>query len=793
MPALGSVRGRGFYRLLLANLGLLALFAWAMTETVRLRIDVVDGVCTAVLGDRTNAVPCPGIEGGQIGLYNIAADDDPLLIARNPWRQIMPDSSWRALTVASPDGAADGADDGSVAIQLLGAGHAADPSDQRGQWRTVAGELQPSSKLAVMQWVNPMPADFVLEAGLRRPVDPAGLLLLRPGGDDGWLFLYNSSARLGTWWRWSDGRPAEPLLGGPFQKSLTAQVQSLARLILLGHQAGLLLLLASWLLARLLAWLARRLGRSPDPTTRPGASKPSTGLVGKGRRAIMIALFLWVFAWSMIIASDLLGGIPHVQDSITYRFQAQTLARGHLTAPAPPEPAAFEQEFMLVREGRWFGKYPPGYPLLLAAGELAGLPWLVNPLLATLSVALLFVLGKTWFGRPTGLLASLLAAVSPFFLIMSGTFMAHAAELFWVLAFMVAWSRIVRCPLLPSRARLAWLIGAGLALGMVFLTRQLTALAVAGPFALATTVARPGDVAWSRRIKELLALAAAAAPLAALLLLYQAVLTGDPLQDPRLLFWPYDHLGFGQDIGQGQNVVSYDTVQGKVILVWQHDPSQPPRGHSPARGVFNVERNWQHLQSHLFGWLPPLTLAFAWLVFVLGRTRRADWILLITALTLMLVYVFYWADGVIYGPRYFYAALPAFLLLVARGIRTAAALAGRWAVGLIVASFVAGGLLIYSPPVLEDLTQVNFVDGARLAAVETAIEGPALVIVSEQHGDWWEYGNYFAGNTPWLDGPIIYARDLGPAANGRLRAHYPDRIAYLLRDGRLQILPPTAR
>jgi 4-amino-4-deoxy-L-arabinose transferase-like glycosyltransferase len=512
---------------------------------------------------------------------------------------------------------------------------------------------------------------------------------------------------------------------------------------------------------------------------------------------VLIALLLWIFAWSMFVAGDLLGGIPHVQDSLTYRFQAQTLARGRLTAPAPPEPAAFEQEFLLVREGRWFGKYPPGYPLLLAAGELLGLPWLVNPLLATLTAALLFVLGKTWYGRRTGLLAVLLAAVSPFFVIMSGTFMAHAAELFWVVAFMVAWSSVVRRPALPSRRRWAWLIAGGLALGMIFLTRQMTALAVAGPFALATTVARPGDVAWSRRVKELLALAAVAAPLAALLLLYQAAVTGDPLQDPRLLFWPYDHLGFGQDIGQGQNVVTYDNVQGETILVWQNDPGQPPRGHSPARGVFNVERNWQQLQSHLFGWLPTFTLAFAWLVFALGRTRRGDWIFLISALSLMLVYVFYWADGVSYGPRYFYAALPAFLLLVARGIRTGAAFAGRrsgrWAVGLIVAAFVAGNFVVYSPPALEELKQYNFVDPARVAAVETAIDGLALVIVSEQQGDWWEYGSYFTANTPWLDGRIIYARDLGSVANDRLRSHYADRTAYLLRDGHLQELSPASR
>jgi hypothetical protein len=155
----------------------------------------------------------------------------------------------------------------------------------------------------------------------------------------------------------------------------------------------------------------------------------------------------------------------------------------------------------------------------------------------------------------------------------------------------------------------------------------------------------------------------------------------------------------------------------------------------------------------------------------------------------MIVYVAYWADGVAYGPRYLYAALPGLLLLVARGVQVTATWigdrAGGWAVGLILAAFIAGGLLVYLPNVLDELNDFNFVSYAKLAAVEDAISEPALVFVAQDVGDWWEYGNYFIGNTPWLDGQIIYARDLGPAQNSALQAHYPDRTPYLLRDDRL--------
>jgi 4-amino-4-deoxy-L-arabinose transferase-like glycosyltransferase len=785
--------------ILLVNLSLLALFIWTLTETTTLRIEVADGVCTAILADRTNSIPCPGLEGGHVGLYRIA-DDERRSLASNPWRLLIPNSSWRSLTLAGPDG--------SDAVALVRAGQPTGQAIADGGWRTTAGELQAITDQAIMQWPNLLPDDFELEAQLRRPVDLAGLQLLQPDGSGGYSFLYNSSTRLGTWWRLVAGGGAEPIIGAPFQESLIAQVQSLLRTILVGHQAGLLLFLASWLLALLLAWGLRRLRRSPkqvDSTAaEPNAGSPEsnlaepvpdvmfTGLQNQWWvRPVVIGLMWWVFTISLFVSGDLLGGIPHVQDSITYRFQAQTLARGQLTASAPPEPDAFEQEFLLVKDGRWFGKYPPGYPLLLAAAERLGLSELTNPLLATLTVATLFTLGKIWYRRRVGLLAALLAAVSPFFLIMSGTFMAHTAELFWLSLFLLSWSFVVRQRASSSAVRLAWLVSTGFALGMVFLTRQLTALAAAGPFLLATTLILPGHERWSTKLKELLGLAIATAPFALLLLLYQGAVTGDPFQDPRLLFWSYDHLGFGQDIGQGQNVANYEKVQGETILAWHNDPSQPPRGHNPTRGVFNLERNWRQLQDRLFGWLPVFTMAFAWLVFALGRQERADWIFLITALSLMIVYVFYWANGISYGPRYFYAALPALLLLVARGIETSVdsigGRPGKWVVGIVLVIFIAGGLLFYFPAALEELEQYNFVDGAKVAAVEEAVDGQALVLIAPENGDWWEYGTYFTANTPWLDGRIIYARDMGAAANARLQAEFPDRAVYLLQDG--QLLP----
>jgi hypothetical protein len=66
-------------------------------------------------------------------------------------------------------------------------------------------------------------------------------------------------------------------------------------------------------------------------------------------------------------------------------------------------------------------------------------------------------------------------------------------------------------------------------------------------------------------------------------------------------------------------------------------------------------------------------------------------------------------------------------------------------------------------------------------------EQAILFIDITDKNNWWEYGRYFSSNTPWLDGPIIYARDLGHQKNGRLLALYSNYQAYLVLGD--QILP----
>jgi hypothetical protein len=166
--------------------------------------------------------------------------------------------------------------------------------------------------------------------------------------------------------------------------------------------------------------------------------------------------------------------------------------------------------------------------------------------------------------------------------------------------------------------------------------------------------------------------------------------------------------------------------------------------------------------------------------------------LLLVAVALAVAHIFYWADGLSYGPRYLYAALPSFLLLTARGVilasRWLGGRAGRLAVGVVLAALILGNLLVAMPFYRDSYQGYNGVDRSKVELVQAAaVTTPAVVFV-DPGLDWWEYGSVFSSNTPCLDGPIIYARDLGAAANARLLTHFPNRHAYRLRNGRLQLL-----
>jgi 4-amino-4-deoxy-L-arabinose transferase-like glycosyltransferase len=491
------------------------------------------------------------------------------------------------------------------------------------------------------------------------------------------------------------------------------------------------------------------------------------------------------------ITLSVFDGVPHDRDSVAYLFQAHLFASGVVSAPAPMMPEFFKEDFIVQRDGRWFGKYPPGHPLVLAIGVLFGAPWLVGPVLAGIAVLLLGYLGSILYGRGIGAAAALLLVTSPFFLFMSGSYLAHPTALALTLAALVlAWRLLLRDerretrdegkrPPLDSRplplaslTRIRFPKSAillGLVLGGLLCTRQLTAVALGTCLVAWLICASLGS--FRQRILSLIAVGLGAILPVLGLLGFQYSTTGSPFLSPQLLWWSYDTIGFGPGVG----------ADG-----W----------HDPAMGLHDTWDRLTELQRHLFGWPFYLTLAPAMVPFILGRASRRDWWLLSIVAALVLGYVLYWNRGMAYGPRYYYEALGPLCLLSARGFQELSTIGvdarapRRSMYGLVVAlALVAFNVLMYLPQQVDEFRGYLGVDGRRARLVrEAGIDRGLVFVRDEPRGSWQPYASVFWLNAPTLDGPVVFARDRSDE-NQRLRELMPDLPAYLLTQSSVTRLP----
>ncbi len=164
-------------------------------------------------------------------------------------------------------------------------------------------------------------------------------------------------------------------------------------------------------------------------------SSPAEAAVGLVRRAarrvgaLAAATALWLFVASWAVSRFVLGHAAISDDEHVYRFIAQTLRTGSLTAPSPGQDLPFFQEqFVVLSQSVRYGKYPIGHPLLLALGQMVGAEHLVVPAMTALLALGLLCLGRTLFGPEAAALALLLMAVSPQVVLTGATLLSQPAS-----------------------------------------------------------------------------------------------------------------------------------------------------------------------------------------------------------------------------------------------------------------------------------------------------------------------------------------------------------------------------
>lgn len=504
----------------------------------------------------------------------------------------------------------------------------------------------------------------------------------------------------------------------------------------------------------------------------PVASVPSDSRTWHGPSRLADLTALAIAAWGLLVAAylskDVLHAVPNVEDSIAFLFQAKIFALGRLWVPVPHLPQFFREEFLLMYHGHWFGKYTPGWPVLLAVGVKLGIDWLVNPVLLAGCLGLTYLIGKELYGRPVALLGTALAATSPFLLFFAGTFMAHTPTLFYFLAsvyLVLLWYRREHVQDNGVQFTLqgwAFLVPAGFLLGMAAITRQLDTIGLALPFAV-LFIRRPLALGW---------VGLAAVIPVAITLAFNKDLTGGFLTSPYALQYPWDRLGFGPTVG-GPGT-------------WNVD-------YTLAKGFWNLAYNIELVQVNLFGWPYYFALALPAIPFALGRARRWDLLLAASAAGLFIVYLAYYSPGDWFGfPRYTYGAIPWLALLAARGLQELYYLALRLPLGrpasrlaalafplLLGLGLIAYSWLVFMPKERTVIAGYSQFDDLAVAAVRQAHLHHAVVFQVQNPTDWWPYGGVVTENSPLLNGDVVYARDWGPNDRELMRL-YPGWKYYRL-------------
>jgi hypothetical protein len=487
-------------------------------------------------------------------------------------------------------------------------------------------------------------------------------------------------------------------------------------------------------------------------------------------------LALLGFLASALVTQRIFEGIPHIEDEIAYVWQAKALADGQFKISSPSQPKSLLVPFVVDFEGERFGKYPPGWPALLSLAIQLELRAWINPLLAGLGVWLTYLLGKRHFSQVIGLLAAGLTVSSPFFLMNSGSLLSHPLGLVLSALFTLAWleafwknSAEKEDGNTTSSGKRWWFsILSALALGALILTRPMTAMAVALPFAIHGLYLLFRSDSLTRL--RLFVFSLVAMVFVGLFFIWQYSLTGNALINPYTLWWSYDKVGFGP--GHGHEI----------------------NGHTLNLAWMTLRQSLDSASNDLFGWE---SMSWVFLPFGLWANRRNPKGLLIGSviISIILVYTTYWIGGTLFGPRYYYEGLYSLTLISAAGIAWLAGWpcapgqvyisATGWRklrpllVLFVVGVLVGINLTQYIPARLDGmkgLYNIELADQSPFKTQTARALAPALVLVHTER--WMEYGALLDLQDPQYTSPFIFAWSITPSVDASVANDFPDRTVY---------------
>ncbi|MBI4210950.1 MAG: glycosyltransferase family 39 protein [Candidatus Diapherotrites archaeon] len=462
-----------------------------------------------------------------------------------------------------------------------------------------------------------------------------------------------------------------------------------------------------------------------------------------GRQFLALALLLY-FALTIFTNQVVLRDYQASADEYDYLLSARMFATGRLSVPSPPESSFFNFAHA-INDGRFYGKYPPGWPFFLMFGVLAGIPMAVNLLFGAMAICITYLIARDFFSVAVGRVAALLMATSPFVIMYSASYYSQPAAL--LLTALATYLYLKR----PESESPLYMCALGLVIGVLFDTRPFDGAIVAALFSAHRIFVSMKSGGLPRAARAVSFACIGFLLGASAMLAYDYAQTGDPFLMP---FQKYDHFDRpGFDTGS--------PYLGKSI--W-----------------WAVENNIIKNVIDLNLWIP-LCFLFIALSLVLGRNDSWPRALMLLVLLSFIAGYFFYAAPLFnsFGPRYFYPASFAVFILAADAL---CRLAKFQKVGMaLLAAFLVlnlGVLFIYS----------GFWNSKVLAMSEPFRQASevglkdALVFLEPAPGS-----PYSSGDAPSWDltrngidfnQGVLYASSKGNM-NVLLMRAYPDREFYL--------------
>lgn len=526
---------------------------------------------------------------------------------------------------------------------------------------------------------------------------------------------------------------------------------------------------------------------------------------------LVLGLMLFSLLASAHISRAVLERLPRLEDEYAYLYQAKIFAHFQAYVVRDEPVKVFWQPFVLQPEAadsydgvtRRFGKYTPGYPMVLAVGVILGQPWLINAVLGMLNVGLIYRLGRAVFartgqGEAIGVIAAALLAISPTALILNATLMSHTWALLAALLFVYAYLMAVR-RLTNERTARRWAILCGVMLGALFITRPLTAVMIGAPVGLhALTLLLRKDQHRHTLSRLLVTAAIAALPVMSLWGLCNLVWTGSPFTNTYTLQWPYDKVGFGvgHGLNRGGHSLHWAWRNARADLTfWIRDTF----GFTlmPEANDF-LKSNWGYQAGVGIAWL------FVLMGLLYGRKVPQVWWMFSFFAAIVIGGLFYWIGsavhgGAVYSVRYYYEAIFGACLVAAYGFVALAADLGKHGTKIVytgVAMACVASVVGYTPARLREplpgewsngLYGFNRTSQAQLARIEamreayaTSVDQKVLLVIlrTESSGpdNWRDYGAALAQTSPFLDSDIVVARVFDPKESPEIERRFFDRL-----------------